>query len=324
MTQAPTPGPLSGGDMKLLVKLLDTLKPFAEVAEKLKHCHVVEICEPTPENPSRNIIPMPREWFERAGDDLEYIAIQLHASGVLSEGQASKITGLDRVSVRREVDRLAPTAPVEASGSERLSDAIRFMEDAAVMLGRGEMPAPGMKYANRWRDAHMVLLEALRPHPSGETRELVAYLKTYRPHVADGGAVTVYVPLTLQQIDAVLAALSTTPARAEAQDEGAAGEPVEPYAWIWRDMTKLRLDFTRDPSVVAIKREQGCEIQPLYAHPSPTLAADADRVRIAVEALEYYAGPHAMPNEGPWGASSDDYGRRAAEAIRALKLGGGK
>lgn len=60
------------------------------------------------------------------------------------------------------------------------------------------------------------------------------------------------------------------------------------------------------------------------AHPSPPPAADADRVRIAVEALEYYAGPHAMPNDGPWGASSDDYGRRAAEAIAALKLGHGK
>lgn len=140
MTQAPTPGPLSAEDVKLLVKLLDTLKPFAEVAEKLKHCHVVEICEPSPDNPSRNIIPMPREWFERAGDDLEYIAIQLHASGVLSEGQTSKITGLGRVEVRREVDRLAPTDPVEASGSERETE---------------EFFAP---------------FEAFRPQPSGETR----------------------------------------------------------------------------------------------------------------------------------------------------------
>jgi len=133
MTQAPTPGPLSAEDVKLLVKLLDTLKPFAEVAEKLKHCHVVEICEPTPDNPSRNIIPMPREWFERAGDDLEYIAIQLHAAGVLSEGQASKVTGLDRVEVRREVDRLAPTAPVEASGSERDAFEKWYCDDAATV-----------------------------------------------------------------------------------------------------------------------------------------------------------------------------------------------
>jgi hypothetical protein len=56
---------------------------------------------------------------------------------------------------------------------------------------------------------------------------------------------------------------------------------------------------------------------PLYASPVP--AQDDDKLRIAVEALEYYAGPHALPNEGPWGASSDDYGRRAAETLRVLQ-----
>lgn len=163
-TQAPTPGPLTSESVKLLVKLMDTLKPFAEVAEKLKHCHVVEICEPTPENPSRNIIPMPREWFERAGDDLEYIAIQLHASGVLSEGQASKITGLDRVSVRREVDRLAPTAPVEASESEQLWSVGSWLSAALD----DPKVCDAMKSDIRdWFDngGH------LRPQPSGETRE---------------------------------------------------------------------------------------------------------------------------------------------------------
>nr|WP_313425320.1 hypothetical protein [Brevundimonas diminuta] len=104
LSAAPAP---EGGATKLHLKLLDTLKPFAEVAEKLKHCHVVEICEPTPENPSRNIIPIPREWFERAADDLEAIAIQLHGAGALSEGQASKLTGLDRVEVRKLSDALA-------------------------------------------------------------------------------------------------------------------------------------------------------------------------------------------------------------------------
>lgn len=99
--------------------------------------------------------------------------------------------------------------------------------------------------------------------------------------------ITVEPALTAEEAQTVARdALSTTPARAEAQDEGAAGEFVEPYAWIWRDMTRLGLGFTRDPSVVSIKREQGCEIQPLYAHPSPTPAADDDRVRIAVEAMQ--------------------------------------
>lgn len=116
---APAVQPAAGREeIALHLKLLDTLKPFAEVAEKLKHCHVVEICEPTPDNPSRNIIPMPREWFERAADDLEAIAIQLHADGTLSEGQAAKITGLDRVEVRKQTDAIlaAISTPAQASG----------------------------------------------------------------------------------------------------------------------------------------------------------------------------------------------------------------
>lgn len=99
----------------LPLKLIDTLKPLAVVAEKLKHCHVVEVCEPTPDNPSRNIIPMPREWFERTADDLEAIAVLMHGAGVLSEGQASTLTGLDRVEVRKQVDALT-AAPVREEG----------------------------------------------------------------------------------------------------------------------------------------------------------------------------------------------------------------
>jgi|GEM_PF-2319173 len=99
----------------LPLKLIDTLKPLAVVAEKLKHCHVVEVCEPTADNPSRNIIPMPREWFERAADDLEAIAVLMHGAGVLSEGQASTLTGLDRVEVRKQADALT-AAPVREEG----------------------------------------------------------------------------------------------------------------------------------------------------------------------------------------------------------------
>ena len=113
----PTPGqPLSEADVSLLTKLIDTLKPFAEVADAFRQCHVVEICAPTPDNPSRQIMPMPREWFERAADDLEAVAIQLHHRGVLSEGQASKITGLDRVEVRKLADAYRPHAPVSCPG----------------------------------------------------------------------------------------------------------------------------------------------------------------------------------------------------------------
>ena len=159
MTQAPTPGPLSSESVKLLVKLLDTLKPFAGVAEKLKHCHVVEICEPNPDNPSRNIIPMPREWFERAGDDLEYIAIQLHAAGVLSEGQASKVTGLDRVEVRREVDRLAPTAPPEEAAAQRDNEPLKTDDTGCVTKRFVIFNRPGMapeKKGGWLKDEHLI------------------------------------------------------------------------------------------------------------------------------------------------------------------------
>lgn len=114
----------------------------------------------------------------------------------------------------------------------------------------------------------------------------------------------------------------TTPARAEAQDEGAAGEPVQPYAWIWRDMTRLGLGFTRDPSVVAIKREQGCKIQPLYAHPSPTPAADADRVRSALTDLVSWFDKPVQGERGMvWVIRGGDQGAddAVAEALAALK-----
>lgn len=37
--------------------------------------------------------------------------VRLHNEGVLTEGQAAKITGMDRVSLRRIADRLKETAP---------------------------------------------------------------------------------------------------------------------------------------------------------------------------------------------------------------------
>ena len=81
---------------------------------------------------------------------------------------------------------------------------------------------------------------------------------------------------------------------AEAQDEGAAGEPV---AWLTRGMNgrgdwmpwsvcteKRAAQWKEDPSF-RNGRRQVIQVGKV-AHPSPTPAADADRVRIAVEALE--------------------------------------
>lgn len=95
-------------------------------------------------------------------------------------------------------------------------------------------------------------------------------------------------------------ALSTTSARAEAQDEGAAGEASayrvrmisnDPAEWVLMHPEKA-LDFLS---------RKGWESQPLYAHPSPTPAADADRVRIAVEALER-AADRINVTRGPMGS----------------------
>ncbi len=67
--------------------------------------------------------------------------------------------------------------------------------------------------------------------------------------------------------------LSTTPARAEAQDEGAAD---------WAVIFKHHLGTSSLHDVVA-------EYIAQQAHPSPTPAADADRVREAVEALRPFS-----------------------------------
>ena len=304
MTQAPTPGPLSGDDVKLLVKLLDTLKPFAEVAEKLKHCHVVEICEPSPDNPSRNIIPMPREWFERAGDDLEAIVIQLHATGVLSEGQASKITGLDRGAVRRLVDCLAPTAPVEASGSEREFETAEAMAEAwsdrvEVQHMVDVTSAVFAKWASpellsRFRQQMMAVIqqayiegvgarvEAIRPQPSGETRE--GYVNAFY-EIAEmlgmGAQAASPSEVWAREMRPRLEALIRPAPVAET-----AGEAV---AWLytenrWKDGPRHRLSMQRQAISDDDKNEFEITEQPLYAAPVP--AQDDDRLRIAVEALK--------------------------------------
>jgi len=46
---------------------------------------------------------------------MEAMLIQLHAEGVLSEGQVSKATDLGRVEIRREVDRLRDQRRTEVS-----------------------------------------------------------------------------------------------------------------------------------------------------------------------------------------------------------------
>lgn len=110
-------------------------------------------------------------------------------------------------------------------------------------------------------------------------------------------------------------ALATTPARAEAQDEGAAG-------WFRKSKANpLNDDWypVREEEVSDLQR-LGYEVRKLYAHPSPTPAADADRVRIAVELINAEINaPLTGSTHGAW-----DRGRIAGlkEALAALKSSG--
>lgn len=69
-------------------------------------------------------------------------------------------------SAGKTLRNFAPAAP-QAAGVGEIADAVAFMDAAAVMLGRGEMPAPGSDYAAKWYHAHATLLSALRA-PSRE------------------------------------------------------------------------------------------------------------------------------------------------------------
>lgn len=92
--------------------------------------------------------------------------------------------------------------------------------------------------------------------------------------------------LEAHEVKRVIDAFSnTTPARAEAQDEGATGEAV---AWRDDDLETLISDAIGDSfdydwdagdGAKAVMRALKREGLSLYAHPSPTPAADADRVR---------------------------------------------
>lgn len=106
--------------------------------------------------------------------------------------------------------------------------------------------------------------------------------------------------------------VADNPPSTPALDEGGAGEPV---AWRWHHHSQPgRWQVTTDD---AVTQDPYCVSAPLYAHPSPTPAADADRVRIAVEDIQAKINaPLTGPTHGAW-----DRGRIAGlkEALAALK-----
>lgn len=71
---------------------------------------------------------------------------------------------------------------------------------------------------------------------------------------------------------------------------------------------RLRQEITRAREVDA------GTISDLEAH----IAMLEEERGILKKALEFYAVYHKNPNDGPWGASSDDYGKVAIEALKKL------
>lgn len=311
----------------LPLKLIDTLKPLAIVAEKLKHCHVVEVCEPTADNPSRTTIPMPREWFERTADDLEAIAILMHGAGVLSEGQAATLTGLDRVEVRKQVDALT-AAPVREEGggwsavrnvfvtyAGRFSQAARYEEASAI----ADMAA------------HDLAALATREEALAEAGEIDLYddkvqagiawtmrqwgetlgLKTW--DMGDGsesveGDVGAEIHTIL--VDAGLRDPETNEMAAlRAQPQ--AREDAQPVAWLVGKGGGAIL--TRAAAWAAGKRDQGVSVTPLYTHPAP------DALRVAVEALEKIKAVRVCKESANIWTGADACRKIATEALAALQ-----
>jgi len=188
--------------------------------------------------------------------------------------------------------RLAPTAPVEASGSER--EAVARLEERVA----------------RWTDRDYLGDERLEVDDALALADDILALLSARPLALDLVSPR---PLDLGRVDDDASTLSTTPARAEARDEGAAGEfeTAEAMAEAWSDRVEIQRMVETTSAVFAkwaspeplsrFRQQMMAVIQQAYiegvggriealapAHPSPPPAADADRVRIAVEALEAF------------------------------------
>lgn len=313
-TQAPTPGPL----WMMHVIGPDDIYPAPDHATAVEWCAALNAS--VPKNDVL-CVAVPAIWIGTP---------EAHA-----EGLSEAVEGW--TSPRQ---RLASTAPVEASGSERETE---------------EFFAP---------------FEAFRPQPSGETRSTLTrdqIINALNNHIGAelAGPTETWAEATgiEDAADAILALLSarplalgrvaqsvepsahnglvagsnpaatTTPALAEAQDEGAAGE-LKPCPFCGGEAEIIHLDDGDNAGGSCVcctkcqasgnvefgRKENFVDNWNRRAHPSPTPAADADRVRIAVGALEVKINaPLTGPTHGAW-----DRGRIAGlkEALAALKSSG--
>lgn len=377
-TQAPTPGPLDSESVKLLVKGDLCLTPDgAKVFDHSTHwdnIFVLWFADHEPFEPDTCTFigrPGVDGWMPWSGGENPVPGQRVN----FDDGTVSLVNCLSDIFDVWEKPgrfRLAPTAPVEASGSEREAAGpggwlIRESDGGWLWTGTRIAAVAALT------EGHEVV--AFRPQPSGETREAAARLVKdaieHRVYAKDGRVVGIDLavddiaqslsarPLALggQQGQAtwhplddeglaevrvngkritsmpsydgakdvaqrINEALSTTPARAEAQDEGAAikclREIVKEANAHKANSTEYGAGMEDGLNAAALLAEEALRVvqsspsadlmtravswmkaRKLHeidgkdliaemdaAHPSPTPAADADRVRIAVEALE--------------------------------------
>ena len=265
--------------------------------------------------------------------------------------------------------RLAPTAPVEASGSEREEDALEalnWIENVFPSQGDTNDQGVTVRGWQRLDQACATIRTALsRPQPSGETRALLERIaavrarKDFTPQQANAGLLTV--------LDDCAAALALegqqedwrcpdcgaqadewfdcckNPARAEAQDEGVAGEQTDNAFKIASDLhaayEQLIYGLPKYLEAENLTDEENM-IREAYitldvtahrlaavsdAHPSPTPAADADRVRAALTDLVTWFDKPVQGERGMvWVIRAGDQGAddAVAEALAALKSEG--
>lgn len=343
MTQAPTPGPLSAEDVKLLVKG-DLLRYTPENGRAetvwLRRNHKGVLAVQSVRDPDCGhgdgfdrfaFIGRPDAdgWMPWYGGENPVPGQRVD----FDDGAISLVNCLSDIFDVWEKPgrfRLAPTAPVEASGSERehgpkcwgktsFSDEMMYCYCGSTDSPPGEMREAVLKGVGKvngdgWKDTTtkgetVFVWNAEKPAP---------YAPGQYPRVGNEGwsASTLqydFTPAAADDVPAILAALSTTPARAEAQDEGAAGELVA--CWMdgapssfraqecfiakttYGDRVVLRAlpdeyayDFkTADETY--IKRDKIAAWMPFpdsqYAHPSPPPAADEDRVRKVATLTRY-------------------------------------
>lgn len=267
-TQAPTPGPLSGNHTALVATINYLRADEGDTVSLL--------CDnPDFSGQPSNAVECNGGWTDwtdkRFNGDSLFAALN---NAALAKAVATKT--------------LAPTAPVEASGS--------------VGLAASEI---GAHIAKRDAEYEAALADlTIKPDASS----LEEFGRSIFGALSDCPAMSIdkQADFVARALWPAVSALSTTPARAEAQheqpditpytedlkglkaamqaeaqDEGAAEE-----AWIIDAGASAWATMDREEAARFSQKEE-FKVRPLVtAHPSPTPAADADRVRIAVEALE--------------------------------------